>query len=387
MPEFIIPELNKVKRKFKALLSKDCSSLPAEKIVEILFDTFGSIFRPIHLNTWDTSKGLISYRVISEDDVIKYKLSDTSTKTFSYPTNPGLGRANLPGYPVLYTADNPHTAIYEKTVSDPEYYTGKSLYLSEWKMRPNTEMNTIMLLYGIIDPDHFYYEIAISIFEKMQKTMKIYSKESRKSLEFTTRALGEIFKHDHYHLSSALANHWLSTHRDSPIVHVDCLMYPSVRKAKSAVNFAFHHEFVDKQMEIVSVQKIKINDFSEQGANYTLEQLGKVNGDSVQWHTATFRVPQVDLLSPEKQVVKSYNEEEVNENIFHIYDEDVNLVEKIKVILQPKLQEDLCNTLLLQTPNPKSYPISLQHEHSFEGNLIKYLMCHVEYEYEPIKNV
>jgi len=386
MPEEYIPELNMMKKKFERLVKQDFSSMSPEDIINEFYHIYGVLYRPIYINSPETCSALTVYRVISEEDVVRLKLDTSKTGAFSYPPSPEKGRANIKGQPVLYTADNPHTAIYENIVADTDGCVGKSFYLSEWKLRPGTTMNSILLLYGIIESDHFYYEIAKDTFERIKKTMNIYSRAGRNSLEYIAKSLGLLFKQNHHYLSSVLAHHWLYFDRENDTAHVDCLVYPSVQKIKSAVNYAFHPEFVDKYMYIASVKKIRINEIAVKGASFFLEQLGKVSEKSMNWYTAHFRIPKVDLLNTQKQIVKSYSEEEVNGLTFHILVEEVRLPERLKEVLQEKLQNDLCDTLLLSTPNPKIYPIQFPIELEYEQSKVKYMMYHIEFIYEQISN-
>lgn len=383
MPEIRIPELNKLKRKFKQLLSIDCSELNPKQTIDLLFDTFGIIYRPIHLNSWETCSGLKAYRVISEDDIKNIPLPLNSVKSFSYPDNPNLGRANLPGFPVLYASDNAHTAIFEKIYSDPESYYGKQFYLSEWSLKPETNMNTIMLLYGILEPDHFYYEIAKGIFDKLQETMKIYSKEGRNSLEFIASSLGGLFKQKNYHLSSVLANNWLYTNRESEIVRVDCLMYPSVQKDKTGINYAFHPEFVEKYMYISSLQKVELDNFRMEGLNFSLKEIGVINNQSVTWHEVHYTIKRVDLLNKELKSIKTFNQQEVYESTFGFEGEEpFRLPDKLIAILNESIQKDLTSTLLNKSQNPKPYLIKFDQETEFEGMKAYGMGCYIEYLYE-----
>lgn len=382
MPEERIPELNKLKKKFQQLLSTDCSFQAPEQIVDLFYDTFGSIYRPIHINSWDTCSELTTYRVISEKDIMKYSLPVSNKKSFSYPDNPLKGRTNLPGLPVLYTSDNPHSAILEKIYSLPEEYTGKRFYLSEWKLIPEATMNTIMLLYGIIEPDHFYYEIAKNVFERVQETMKIYSKEGRKSLEFIARSLGLLFKQEHWNLSSVMANHWLYSDRDSKIAHVDCLVYPSVQKDKAGINYAFHPDFVQKHMYISSLKKIQLDKFSMQGLNFSLKEIGVLNNQSVSWHQCHYTFKKVDLLNKELKSIKTFTQREVYENTFGFEGEEpFQLPDRLIPILNESIQKDLCSTLIDKSQNPKPYLIKFDQETEFEGMKAFGMGCYIEYLY------
>jgi len=310
-------------------------------------------------------------------------LSTSSTKTFSYPDNPGLGRANLPNLPVLYTSDNTHTAIFEKINSAPEEFIGQCFYVSEWRLKPQTTMNTIMLLYGIVEPDHFYYDIAQSMFDRFQKMMKGYSKGGRKSLAYIMRSLGQIFKLDKYHLSSSLANYWLYSDRAEPIAHVDCLIYPSVRKDKSSVNFAFHPEFVEHQMYITSLTKIELTGILKHGANISLKEIGIISAQNVQWNKAHFTFKQVDLLDKDANSIHTFNQEEIYENTFGFdSEEQFRLPDKMISILGEKIQKDLISTLIQKSHNPKPYLIKFDQETEFEGMKAIALGCIIEYLYE-----
>lgn len=382
MPEDHIPELNKLKRKFKQLLSTDCSTHTTEQIINLFFDTFGSIYRPIHLNSWDTCSELTTYRVISEEDVKMYNLPVSDSKTYSYPDNPGIGRANLKSFPVLYTGDNPHTAIFEKTAFVPDEFVGKNFYLSEWKLKPGTTMNTIMLLYGIIEPDHYYYDIAKNVFERLGTAMKIYSKNGRRSLEYVLQCLGKLFKQEHHFLSSVLANHWLYSDRDSEIAHVDCLIYPSVKKNKSAVNYAFHPEFVQKNMYISSLKKIQLDTFNMERLTFSQKEIGVIKNQSVSWHHSHFTIKKVDLLNKELKIIKTFTQREVYENTFGFEGEEpFQLPDRLIPLLNESIQKDLCSTLIDKSQNPKPYLIKFDQETEFEGMKANGMGCYIEYLY------
>ncbi len=122
-----IPELNKLKRNFAKLISSDneYQNKSTKDILDCIKTAYGGITRPIHFNEWQTCKDTTGYRIISEADFQANDLILENPSSFSFPENPKLGRANLPGFPVLYASDNAHTAIYEKIASNPESFIGE----------------------------------------------------------------------------------------------------------------------------------------------------------------------------------------------------------------------------------------------------------------------
>ncbi len=301
---------------------------------------------------------------------------------FHFRKTPVWVLANLPGLPVLYTADNEHTAIYEKIATAPQEYLDKDFYISEWKLRPGTSMNTIMLLFGIIDQEHFYYEIAKSNFERLSRTMKIYSRANRKTLEYIVRSLGLIFKQESYFISSALANDWMNTGRNDKFARVDCLLYPSVRKDKSGINYAFHPEFVKNNMYISSIRKMQLDGFRIEGLNFSLKQLGVIDGSSILWHNTSFTFKRVDFLDKDRKSVKIFNQEALYNSKFHIDDQEpFHLPDKLIPILQERIQIDMCSTLENRTANPKPYLVNFENELEFDGVKVCGMGCFIEYLY------
>ncbi len=200
-------------------------------------------------------------------------------------------------------------------------------------------------------------------------------------------SMGNLFMQRDWHLSSALANHWLYSNRELNFARVDCLIYPSVQKDKAGINFAFHPDFVREHMFISSVKKIQLDKFNMEGLNFSLKEIGAIHGDKINWHIARFTFKRVDLLDKDWKSIKAFSQREIYENQFGFdTEEPFHLPTKLISILKDKIQIDLELTFANKSINPKPYLIKFEQEVEIEGMKVYGVGCYIEYIFENKSN-
>lgn len=189
---------------------------------------------------------------------------DCSQFSFPPPVDSTLQRANLPGYPVFYTATDPLTAFSEviKNVENFKKNPNQKYLLSCWKIIPPFNMKLAHFLYKSVDKGNDFYELSLFLENELEKSYHIDLSNEKKIVlnkiyEFCTKS---FLNDQSYAVSSYLAFKYFY----SPIeISADLLMYPSNSTKNRTVNFAINPQFVNKYMKLNSAYLCTVNHFNK----------------------------------------------------------------------------------------------------------------------------
>lgn len=186
-----------------------------------------------------------------------------------------LGRCNLKGESVFYTALDFQTAIWETQPQVGDYIT-----LSEWKIKPGQRLYN----HSIFHPDepnlnkdsqnayeeHLRTQSTINplmapIFKEI---MKFFAEEFMKPVEKN--------KGNDYLFSSILASRFLQDIPDSNGFRIDSISYPSTKRDHAVTNMAILNSLVLEKLDLVSVTIFDVGETNYDIANKNRVDLIKV---------------------------------------------------------------------------------------------------------------
>lgn len=292
-PKLRIFSSDEIDKKFQSVLDLCNNETEYEKIIQIISKTFYNRLIPT-LTFNENSPKLTVYRVTRPYD----GLDPNNFKSFSYPPNPGLGRANLAGYPVFYCSFNPAAALREmKEV----LYLNEHLFISEWQVTFKKPVIAYMLLINTITSmeEVFPKKLVDKQLEAMLNMLKKPTSNMTEGLKQYLIKIGDLFalpKSDHYKITSALAHEVLYTIKNQN-ANVSMLFYPAIESRHNGLNFAIHPDLVNSEMmQCLKVFKLKVTKVDGmKGLTTSINECGFVAEDqSIDWHRPFSKIEFID---------------------------------------------------------------------------------------------
>lgn len=223
-------------------------------------------------------------RIISSNS--NEDLSDPNT--YSYPPiayTTSYQRANVPGFPVFYAALDAHTALEEvrKNGVNP-IESGDIIFLSEWRLKNEAEISLKYLtLPEIIEEDQLYSKLTKKVYKELEG---LFGKKGKIHVKFQLalfERISRLFLGDNYFQSSIIAYYIMFMTPKLEGIKIDGIIYPSCSNNFRSVNCALNPEFVNNNLELVGVSKLRFNEFSNIGAEVSNTYLGTFKNNKVLW--------------------------------------------------------------------------------------------------------
>jgi hypothetical protein len=280
------PELQTFKQNLHELETLDLSSCTQDQIHNKYFDR--AILLPnqgIILPNNETDSRYV-YRV--RLSITENKENINLIRTFSYPDSSLCqknNRANLKNKTVFYSADIPLTAFLE---SRPKI--NDVGYMGKWRLICDRDLTCVAFFPTDLSKKNCWYQTAIFKQQRMIEEIQKIKSDKSPQLEYLLNYTSEIFAYEKspYSISSWIANKMLFEFDG-----IDFLVYPSSMLSSDSCNLAFHPNFVDKYIQLISVIKFKISDFVENSATYEILSIGKPDKTNIVW-----RNPEQDDIYP-----------------------------------------------------------------------------------------
>lgn len=257
--------------------------------VKVLSSVKQLLRRPIYSASINNTIAYPLYRATS----VRSNFDIGKASTFSHPPRykTKLGRANRAGNPVLYTASDRQTALFEVFKGRDDKYPLKA-YLSTWQ--PLVPYNSMNLAY----PSDLLGQALSSLINESQmeffRTQFDYLNDKGAHFRRIYEALGLCFLRDNYRVSSTIAHHFLNDFRTiiEPKIPIHALRYPSLMNKFNSMNVAFHPAAAEDILSMKVVEEIEIDSIKDGKTNYRYKRIGIPNnrGD-VYWYDLDFRNP------------------------------------------------------------------------------------------------
>jgi hypothetical protein len=222
-----------------------------------------------------------------------------SPRSFSYPPNPKLGRANIAGYPVFYGSLNPMTALREMR---SELKVGETLYLSEWKLDFQKPVvahtlfnNSVTTSSKVLTTKSAEHQMALAMDLIKGATPK--QKEGFKQLIIR---LGDLFSmegSEYYNISSAFAHDLMYEAKTKGLgFEVHIIIYPSIAVNHNGVNVAIHPRLVDSDMmKLSQVLKLTVREVGTTNVKTDVSERGKPDEhNSIDWRLPSYTIKSVN---------------------------------------------------------------------------------------------
>lgn len=224
----------------------------------------------------------------------------SNEKSYSYPPNPKMGRANIEGEPVLYCSIDPSTAITEMKGSIP---IGKPFYISKWKLKFRSEVLTHqIILNSETDKEGHSLEVLTKTQKGQLEQMVVnVPEEAAVGFVYAIKKMGDLFTNpsdELYHITSAYSHDILNVvvqDKEVPII-----VYPSVESNQTSINWAIHPKFVNSEhISLTEVVELVLTDNSikEDGKiQFKLIRKGQNNQGVIgNWKEARMDITEVDF--------------------------------------------------------------------------------------------
>lgn len=312
-----------------------------ESVMESFVKEFNSYpILPLHIANKETIESFEAYRIISERDMQSLGLNKTSLASFSHPP---VGkclqqRFNIPGYPALYAASLPHTAIQEK-YDTRDFQNGDTFYVSKWELKKNVSMAYIMLFYGEhLDPKHKNVHDTLEI--KMDEMFGMYTEEKRKSLKYFLQELSDMSLTESWKdITAALGHYYFYKSQNEVHPPIGFIAYPSVKK-KHGENFAINPQLIsDGILVCTEVQKQILTDHQMKQSAITLEEVGIVNDENVEWKKFGYRFESAIFFNTNDEPFLNFSGVEMKEGKFNSYSDEKPLT--VEEFLYQGLRDDI----------------------------------------------
>lgn len=211
-------------------------------------------------------------------------------KAFSYPPAsllPNFQRASAPGYPVFYGAFDGKTVMEEVTINGEQTIKpGDTIYVSKWTVKPGHRFNLATLtLPNITSDQQQFSELTKKILDDFENLFTNEDVFFKKSQMFLFREVSDLFLNGKHVQSGIIAHDILYNTGEVNGMRIDGIIYPSCVNNFRSINCALHPDFVDRALELESVQKFTFREFENDGAFGHLSYFGKLKNNKVCWST------------------------------------------------------------------------------------------------------
>lgn len=201
------------------------------------------------------------YRVRPFNEIINDKL----ICEYSYPIpkfTTKNGRANLINHPVFYASDHPCVAIFEfiQTIENEESYKDKDFAISTWEIKSPGQYCFAPFFNRNLTSHNIFTKLAEFSKEEFEALGNKITDDQYNGIKLLNNYLAELFLIDDNRCISSYLAH--KNVYDNPIGHC-FIMYASKMTDYHANNYAFHPNFVDTQMELKHIYKMKIHSINK----------------------------------------------------------------------------------------------------------------------------
>lgn len=252
------------------------------------------------------SQHVLLYRVTVEYD----GFDPTAAKSYSYPPNPKMGRANLKGSPVLYTSIDPVSAIAEMKGAIKE---GEWFHISKWELNFYNDLyaHTLVLNPATSEDGHFLSPLTRTLNQQIRGMVSKIPLKFQDGFLYAVQKMGELYATPNksmYHITSAYSHSILYTLREQNF-DMPLIVYPAVENDQSSVNYAMHPSLADSSMmqlkEVYQVA-LKENKLKEEGhLKLSINRRGIFGeGKFVKWQAVFFEIVSIDYENIE---IATYN--------------------------------------------------------------------------------
>ncbi|MBK8546279.1 MAG: hypothetical protein IPL63_02490 [Saprospiraceae bacterium] len=199
-------------------------------------------------------------------------INDRLICEYSYPIpkfTTENGRANFINHPVFYASDHPVVALLEyiQKVDDIESFKDKEFIISKWEIKSPGEYLFAPFFNSNLTSHNIFTKLAEFTKEEFEALGNTVTDDEYNALKLMNNYLAELFLVDDKRCISSYLAH--KNIYDNPIGHC-FIIYASKMVEYHGNNYAFHPNFVDTQMELKHIYKIKIDNISKDGHKFQI---------------------------------------------------------------------------------------------------------------------
>lgn len=194
---------------------------------------------------------------------------------FGYAPNPKIGRCNVDGEAVLYTALESKTAVLETMREEP---ISGNLWLSLWL--PKREIKCLVFLFDSASiEDSFTRELNDSIIEQLMQ-----QNENFEEYLPLYQWVSEQFLGDNHNFAGLLSSTLFEIHK------IDGILYPSYAGKRNGINLVLSKHFVDTNLELSKVLHLKIHEWEfPERVQYLFLGKGEINkSGNITWNQEVY---------------------------------------------------------------------------------------------------
>jgi hypothetical protein len=247
----------------------------------------------------------------------------SNPKTFSYPPAvyaTGFQRANAPGHPVFYAAADGKSALEEVRLNGEPLKVGDLVFLTKWQVKDEIKYSLNYLTRkNIIADHHGFKDLTLRIYSEFDRIFKNEDVFLNKEQRFLFEECTELFFSESYHASGTIGHDILYRTPVTNGIKISGIIYPSCANKFRGINFAFHPDFVDNALDLVSVQLATFKEFSEEGANLTSRYSGSVVDGKIVWTVQRLYL-QINELTSQVFLEEDCDQEDVYDSIICLAD-------------------------------------------------------------------
>ncbi len=216
------------------------------------------------------------------------------TRSFSFPTSSlaKRNRANIKGFPVLYTASDISAAVLEMK---DKLQNGERFYVSKWQTNFSKSHIAHWLAINSITlkNEDTVSDIAKSQVNTLSRLIKNVPNNYKEGFLSSIEEMGNLFSHkgeDFYHITSSYCHELLFDSRElKSKIEIDFLVYPSVQNHHESLNVVFHPSMVEtkeiilKEIFEFTLKENKLNITDEENLELIFHGKAKVENDKINW--------------------------------------------------------------------------------------------------------
>jgi hypothetical protein len=185
-----------------------------------------------------------------------------------------------------------------------------------------------MLFYKYNVNDSFKF-VTESLDKKMENLFRHYTKDKRKSLKYFMQRMTELSLFDDENkkvITSAFGHYYFYKAANDINPMIGFIVYPSIKKKRDGYNYALNPKLLtDDILVCTEIQKLKLNDHSIKESAVTLEEIGVVNGEDVEWKKFGYRFESANFFNNNDEPFLSFEGEELKLGRFNSYTNDESL--------------------------------------------------------------
>lgn len=272
-PEKIAEKLNY----FKQISNSGLEHLSNEELEKIQsdFNRFLNINLTLFADTYPTKLFRITRnkRLYKENPYKLQKITDLMGPPEEYAS---LGRVNMKGESVFYSALDFNTAVWETQPEEGEYIT-----LSEWKIKVGQKLY-----------NHFiFHPEETNLSKESQNAQKahlqqigVIREDYKKTFIEILKFIAEEFmkpvdrdKSENYLFSSLIGSRFLQNGKDLNGFQIEAISYPSTRRDCEVTNIAILNSLVLEKLDLVSAKIMTVGETNYDIENKNREDLIKIS--------------------------------------------------------------------------------------------------------------